>query len=356
MKDAKVSVNAGSQLRRHGSDGAAYGYPLHGTDRLRHLCAAYADLDYYRLGVDSGQALGQIVTMQEAGYLPRTSTFVESGRGTWLLYQRQDHRAPGAFPEKLKQYFALQRAIVERLAPLGADAGARASARHIRVPGSLHMGAEDSVRRWIQGERAAAYTYSLAELCRLFGVEVAKLRVRERAAIEEPEKEKHRCGWVALSRLRLREFSLLRSMRGGFSKGCRNNPAMLYAWLQRTNGVSRNEAAVEVNLMGSECHRRLTPSECQGAVKTGFGRRMTRMLDPTISDRPTVTISEAAMLEKLRPATRFKRIDPATLAQMPSEILARTIMERRVRIAWVIADLGYVPPMRDMARRLAEGD
>src|ERR1019366_102151 len=106
-------------------------------------------------------------------------------------------------------------------------------------------------------------------------------------------------GWVALNRRRLREFSLLRSMRGGFSKGCRNNAAMIYAWLLRTNGESRHEAAGEVNLMGTECHPRLTPSACRDAVKTGFGPRMARMLDQPISDRLNVTPSEAAMLEGL---------------------------------------------------------
>src|ERR1035438_3826471 len=95
---------------------------------------------------------------------------------------------------------------------------------------------------------------------------------------------------------------------------------MIYAWLLRTNGVPRHEAAVEVNLMGSECNPRLTPSACRGAVKTGFGRRMARMRDQTISDRLDVTPSEAAMLERLPPATRFKQTDPAPPAPTPSEI------------------------------------
>jgi hypothetical protein len=356
LKDSYVSINAGWRLRRQGSDRAAYGYPLHRADRLRYLCAAYADLDYYRLGVDFGQALGQIVTMQETGYLPRASIIVKSGRGMWLLYllhdQRDPSRAPGAFPEKLAQYFRLQKAIVERLAIVGADPSARDAARHIRVPGSLHTGAEDTVKWWIQGEGAAAYSYSLTQLCQLFGVQPAKRHVRERAAIEEPEKEKHRRGWVALSKRRLREFSLLRSMRGGFPKGCRNNAAMLYAWLLRTNGVSRHEAAVEVNLMGAECRPPLTLSECRGAVKTGFGPRMVRMLDQTISDRLNVTPGEAAMLEGLGPATTFKPKDPAPPAPMPSEIQARTIMERRGRITEVVAELGLVPSVREMGKRL----
>ena len=358
LKDSYVSINAGWRLRRHGIDGAACGYPLHRTDRLRYLCAAYADLDYYRLGIDFGQALGQIVTMQETGNLPRASIIVKSGRGMWLLYLLHDHRdpsrAPGAFPEKLEQYFALQRAIIERLAPLGADASARDAARHIRVPGSLHTGAEDSVQWWIQGEGPAAYSYSLTQLCQLFGVQPAKRHVRERAAVEEPEKEKHRRGWVALNRRRLRELSLLRCIRGGFSQGCRNNAVMIYAWLLRTNGVPRREAAVEVNLMGAECHPRLTPSECRDAVKTGFGPRMARMLDQTISDRLVVTPSEAAMLEGLPPATRFKAKGPAPPAPTPSEVQARTIMERRARITGIIAELGRVPTLREMGQRLIE--
>jgi hypothetical protein len=129
---------------------------------------------------------------------------------------------------------------------------------------------------------------------------------------------------------------------------------MIYAWLLRTNGVSRNEAAVEVNLMGTECHPRLTPSECRGAVKTGFGPRMVRMLDQTISDRLNVTPSEAAMLEKLLPATRFKPKDPAPPAPMPSEVQARTIMARRAKITGVIAELGRVPSVREMGKRLTE--
>jgi hypothetical protein len=315
-------------------------------------------LDYYRLGVDFGQALGRIVTMQEAGYLPRPSMIVKSGRGMWLLYLLHDHRdpsrAPGAFPEKLEQYFVLQRAIIDRLATLGADAGARDAARHIRVPGSLHTVAEESVKWWIQGEGGAAYSYSLTQLCQLFGVQFAKRHVRERAALEEPEKEKHRRGWVALNRRRLRQFSLLRSMRGGFSKGCRNNAAMIYAWLLRTNGVSRREAAVEVNRMGAECRPPLAPSAARDAIKTGFGRRMTRMLDQTLSDRLNVTSSEAAMLEGLPPAARFKPKDPAPPPLTPTQVQARTIMERRAKITAILAELGRVPSVREMGNRLIQ--
>jgi hypothetical protein len=164
LKDAYVSINAGWRLQRYGTAGAAYGHPSHRTDRLRYLCAAYVDLDYYRLGVNWGQALGKVVDMQEAGVLPKASIIVKSGRGMWLLYLLHDHRdpsrAPRAFPEKLEQYFALQRAIIQRLAFLGADAGASDAVRHIRLPGSLHTGAESRVSWWIQGGRGGLQLFA----------------------------------------------------------------------------------------------------------------------------------------------------------------------------------------------------
>jgi hypothetical protein len=294
--------------------------------------------------------------MQESGHLPKASIIVKSGRGMWLLYLLHDHRdpsrPPGAFPEKLEQYFSLQRAIVERLAPLGADPGARDAVRHIRIPGSLHTGTEETVQWWIQGEGAAAYSYSLTQFCQLFGVSPAKRHIKKQMAVEGPEKEKHRRGWLALNRRRLRQFGLLRSMRGGFSKGCRNSAAMIYAWMLRTNGVPRHDASMDVSLMGAECHPPLTPSESRGALKTGFGPRMTRMLDQTISDRLDVTPSEAVMLEGLPPATRFKSKHPAPPAWRPSEIQSRTILERRAKITALIGELGTVPTVRDMGKRL----
>ena len=96
------------------------------------------------------------------------------------------------------------------------------------------------------------------------------------------------------------------------------------------------------------------PIAGRDAIKTGFGRRMTRMLDQTLSDRLNVTPSEAAALEGLPPATRFRPKDPAPPAPMPSEVQARTIMERRAKITGVIAELGRVPSVREMGNRLIE--
>jgi hypothetical protein len=221
LKDAYASINAGWRLRRRYEAAGRCGYPCHRTYDLRFLCAAYADLDYYRLGLGLGfgfeATLSKIVTLQDQGNLPRASIVVNSGRGMWLLYLLHDENnppsAPRAFPEKREQYLALQKAIIERLAPFGADSCACDAARHIRMPGSFHTGAEASVEWSIQGEGSSACSFSLSELCRYFPIQRTPKSRKERAAIEEPEREKHRLGWRALNACRLRDFNRLRAMR-----------------------------------------------------------------------------------------------------------------------------------------------
>ena len=359
LKDAYVSINADWRLQRYGKEGPAYGHPLHRTDRLRYLCAAYADLDYYRLGVNFSQALGKVVEMQDAGALPKASIIVKSGRGMWLVYLLHDPndttRAPRAFPEKLALYFRLQKAIVERLAAVGADPCGKDATRYIRVPGSLHSGSEQHAQWWIQGEGPRAYSYSLAELCQLFGVEAPQRHVRERAAIDSETSDMKRRGWVALNARRLRDFNLLRSLRGGFEKGCRSYAALLYAHLLRTNGVPRNDAANHVNTMGRECHPPLTPSQCRDALRSGFTRkRWVRITDQTIADWLGITPDESAVLDKFPPASRFKPANPGPPEPSPSEQQKALILARRCKIAQIIAEVDAVPALRDMGQRLID--
>jgi hypothetical protein len=353
LKDSYVSINAGWRLLRNGPDGPAYGHPMHRTDRLRYLCAAYADLDYYRLRMTFGHALGKVVDMQDAGELPKASIIVKSGRGMWLIYLLHDlkdpSRVPGAFPEKKEMYYRLQRAIGERLAALASDPCARDAARYVRVPGSLHTGSEQYAKWWIQGEGPQAYKYSLPQLCGLFGVAAPVRHKKEKDAAIDPETRALKLrGHAALNARRLRDFNLVRSMRGGFSKGCRNNAAMVYAWLLHRAGVSRHEALSQVNLMGAECHPPLTPSECRDAIKTGFGRTMRRMLDQSIVDRLGMTAGELSETE-----FRVKAVGPPV--PMPSEIREKGIMARREKITVIIGEMGgEVPPVREMGRRLIE--
>lgn len=358
LKDSYVAINADYQLLRKRSAGAAYGTPMHRGDRLRYLCAAYADIDFYKIGTTFGQVLGQIVDMQAAGILPKASMIVKSGRGMWLIFLLHDPKDPtramGAYTEKLELYYRLQKAIVERLALLGCDPCGKDPTRYLRVPGSLHSGSESHVEWWIQGHGPQAHSYCLAELCAAFGVEPRSYHPKERAAISPAVSAVKRRGWAALNARRFRDFTLLRSMRGGFSKGCRSMAALVYAQLLRTNGVRREEAVRQVNLMGAECHPRMTPWACIDAMKSGY-RRSVKILDQTIADWLKVTPDESACLEGLPVATQFKPANPGSPQPTPEENRACAIAARRLKIVQIISERnGSAPPVREMGRLLIE--
>jgi hypothetical protein len=345
-KDSFVSINASCRLAGHHQRGKVYGYPKHDSANLRYLCACYTDIDYYNLGLDFGTALGLIVNYQDRGVIPPASIIVRSGQGMWLLWLLQDPKDPdqaqGAFVEKLELYARVQRAIYEKLASIGADPAARDPARYIRIRGSLHTGSEQYVQWWIQDSANSGFTYTLTELAQFFGAQAPTLNTGVKEIFEVKKQiPNNRRGWIALNERRLREFELLLALRaGGFDRGCRNRAAMLYAWLLRCNGWGRTEAASRVRIMAVNCRPPLTLSECRGAVKTGFGRKMRKVRDQTISDLLNITPDESAALEKFPPATRFQTKQIPAAPEPPIQNRDAGIQNRRLAISAIVEELG----------------
>jgi hypothetical protein len=337
LKDAYVGINADWRLRKHGDHGAAYGHPFHGNDRLRYINACYVDIDFHKLNIDLGTAIGRVINLQESGQLPHASMIVKSGRGVWLLWLIHDIENPDisqrAFPDKLELYSRIQHAIIERLLPLGADMAARDAARHLRVPGSLHSGAEQTVEWWIQGESSSGYVYTLPQLAELFKA-IPTRRHRGEIIAHNPAKRR---GWVALNARRLRDFNTLRALRGGFSEGCRNNAAKIYAWLLRVNAVPPADVRGIVSHMAAQCKPKLDNAAVKDAVT--YGKKLQRMTDQTIANWLGVTREEAEMLEGLPPAGSTKA---------PRPRLQDRIAERRATIRDTIAEAGRVPSLREV--------
>jgi hypothetical protein len=75
---------------------------------LRHLCAVYSDLDFYKLGLDFGTAFATVLRYQDEGVIPPASLILRSGRGMWVLWSLHDPKNPGqpqrAFSEKVSLY------------------------------------------------------------------------------------------------------------------------------------------------------------------------------------------------------------------------------------------------------------
>lgn len=325
-------------------------------NRLRYLCAAYSDIDIHHLQVDFGTALAAIVRLQDEKYIPPSSAIVRSGRGLWLLWFLHDARDPQlplrAFPEKLRNYLHVNRAIHSRLASIGADASARDALRLTRVPGSVHPLSNNRLRvkYWLQGDcNGKPYSYTLGELAQLFGVASEDLVPEERKAMLEAERPTGRRyrGYASLHARRLREFSVLRAMRGGFAQGCRNCAVLVYSWLLRCNRTPPERILREALILAKECRPPLSDGETRQAVKTVMGWKLARFRDQMISDWLKVTPAESACLEKMPASVQFG-VKGVTQAKESRKA------ERRAAIRQILQDLGSVPSCRSMARMLRE--
>jgi hypothetical protein len=213
----------------------------------RGITAAWADLDYYRLGLSDEHVVGALHGMQQRGELPPVSLLLFSGRGIWTIWVLRDqddpNRAVRAGAANLRVWGRLQHAIQAKLACLGADAAAIDVARMARVPGSQRndLDEEDPVPiGWqVQGPpgRTRPFTYGLAELAQCFGVVAnAPSQTVETVLDEVPAHvrlAKQRGARGRFFKL-LQQLDALEQMRGGWRIGTRGRAL----WLQVAAMVS----------------------------------------------------------------------------------------------------------------------
>ena len=309
LKDSFVGINADWRLAR---GKGPCGYPIHRTDSLRYLCACYVDLDYYKLGLQFGAVFGTIISYQDQGKIPPASIIVRSGRGMWLLWLLHDpknpYQAQGAFPEKIDLYLRVERAIVDRLSDLGADTAARCAVRRIRIPGSFHTGSEQHVQWWIQGKASNGYSYTLAELAKAFGIEQKLHHATKRAFIEgEKPKNKRNRGWQRLTSYRLGSSECFEAPAEGFPKAAAiMQRSSMHSCCVAAGSRGRTQQS-EVALLGAECHPPLPSSACRAAIKSAFGRRLTKLRDQTISDWLDITRKSPSCCRRGRTVIDFQQ-------------------------------------------------
>lgn len=359
LRDSYVSVNADWRLRTFGDprspDYPPFGYPLHRTDKLRYLNAAFVDLDHYKLGMRAGAVIGALVDLQDAGILPYFSMLVRSGRGLWALWficdPANSEQSAGAFVDRLDLYGRIQTALIERTLQLGADSAARDAARYVRLPGSWHTDGESTVQWMIQGTGDSAYVYTLEDLANRLHATPTRRHGREIIA----HHVRNRRGWNALFAYRMRDFSVLRARRRGFSLGVRNNACKLYAWLLRCIGTPGPDVWGLVNALAAECHPKLSRSEAKAAVDYSKRMRTMRIPDRMISDWLGITRAEAEILEKLPPATCYRTPEEMAprIGPMPRQVQREGIQARRAAIQEILSQTGTVPTVRAMAKLTA---
>lgn len=322
------------------------------SEGLRYLTACFVDIDCYKANRTDTAVIAKIVELQDGGTLPPASFIVRSGRGVWLMWILRDDKDPAlpprAWPERVIAYHAIQKALADRLAIFGTDAGASDPARVMRVPGSVNTKAKRPVKYYFQADdRCRGYTYSLIELADELGVEIQRTKATAAALTgDEKTKADKRRGWRAMNQRRLQQFETLRAIRGGFSQGVRNNAALIYSRVLAALGHTDANRLDELSKLADECTPKLSDAEVRAALREGSKRR--RFSNSGIADRLDVTPAESAKLQGWPPARRFRGLLPDAL---PAATKRERIQLRRDAIKDLIGK-GNPPAQRTMVELL----
>ena len=210
---------------------------------LLSLTACYVDVDSGRPESEEPggalswrQAQHELEFLADSGVIPQPSIMARSGRGVyafWLLRDDKDpHKLPHAWPEKIELYKACNRALNERLRnhKLPADTRAIDAARVLRVPGSIHRTALRRVHYVIQAdENGRGFVYTLPELATFLELPAPggglpehtrahALPVQYRKVKAPGSSPLRSYGALKLNALRAQDLLTLQAHRGGFLK------------------------------------------------------------------------------------------------------------------------------------------
>jgi hypothetical protein len=245
------------------------------TDALRWLNACYCDLDAHD-GRRVTELVAGVMAAQDSGVIPPPSILLRSGRGLWLLWllrdQKHPHQPPAGFARNIGIYSRIQRALIDRLAHLGADAAGTDPVRCIRLPGSINSSAGQSVTYWTHDDREGGpVTYRLVDLATALGVPAETRRRYTRAPRDEASTARTaraQAGCKARWRRELERFEHLWTLREYFREGTRNYAVLLYAYLLRRNGRPNEAVERAAMSLGRQCHPRLPDAEIKSQIRS----------------------------------------------------------------------------------------
>jgi len=373
-QDAYFSINGFWRTKpwgrsRHSPDGLDLQYPDRTKKNLRWLTAVFADLDCYKLGISTGQAVGAVLDAQDAGQVPPPSMLVRSGQGVWafwFLVADNDERAlPPAFREKVDLWYLMQRRIGDLFAKFGSDADSRDASRITRIPGSINRKSgtrtEYALMFDADGQRRVYRLHELAER-----LEVREHRRHKRRRIVDPDlSERGRSGWQAKWLNYYEDFHRLWAMRGGFKVGQRNKAVCMLVTIMRTiskfDPIDEADLAAEVRTLFESLEQTETDPYTEREMITAI--KETPAAVSTVDKSPgrkqianlfEITPAEAAELDSWTlPAVRFRDPDdddPPT----QKEITARRRAALQAEIDRLRKEGFQVPPLKKLAAWLTE--
>lgn len=327
------------------------------NENTKYLTSCWADIDCYKLDMEIGTVIGEVINAEKAERIPRVSMIMNSGGGLWLFWFIHDRlhtdKPLRAYPPSIvNMWAATQRTIFEKFAPYGADPRSLDLCHVARIPGSINTKWNERVEYWMHLDHTGTpYSYSLPELVECFDVftrSIPKPKKRK-AKLPKPDGEKDpvkqaagRKGQRRRWEIDLENMYVLWNMRGTFAPGTRNDAVrFLVRFMYGTKDFSTEEIWSKAN----ELYYTFDQPSRNNYSRKQFSSTVKSVLNPSrgtkdqqqklylkrqpIADCLDVTPEESRVLNKWPPATRFK----SSTDQTPKPVLTRTQETRRRRLA-----------------------
>ena len=356
-----------------------------GGRELRWLTACYVDIDFYKMGITLGQAIGVVVDAQDRGAIPPASMLTRSGRGLWCWWFLCDDNDPThparAWPEACATHRRIERQLLRTFESIEPDKKATDPARITRVPGSLHRKAQVRVGYWIQRDTSGKpFVYKLDDLAVRLGVAPTRLPDGMQRVLNPKLAERAKRGYKALWANRLAKIVKLISKRGKIKEGCRNHCALLLATFMERSKIDATEIEETLWKFGqAQCEPPMLPSEMEEA----FNKRRfyTMFSDFTIADWLGITPEESeeigwpaagsrtaaddSMLRTRKDARRARRLAVASMVEgksgrnMPTlQAIAEALEEMGIDTCpkTILKDLQLLGVKNPRARKIDNGD
>ncbi len=270
--DAYFSVSSTYEQKRFTRICKVTGLPVYSrkAERLRWLNCVLLDVDIYKVrdACSFAETIEILARELACNDLPQPSFLCSSGRGIWGLWLLRDHSNPTpvpAYPERLDIYERVNKALVKRLAHLGADPNAVDPSRVMRVPGSINTDAAPQNGR-VQFFKWSNDFHTLPALADLLGVTSYKVRLPGENA--KPKNEARVNAGLMRWRKPLEGFCRLWNMRGHFRKGTRRYAVWIYALLLRRNRTPEADILRQCLRLAESCRPALTRRDVQRCISS----------------------------------------------------------------------------------------